>query len=93
MCHRAVNFVRTVEHGDGARRPGRSEIGKHAGDPAGPAESIGHTQNFSPCGCKRWHTMDPGIRTVRGRWAGTRPLMTRGAVTTFRILLNGFLPF
>ena len=55
VCHRVVNFVQTVEHGEGTRRGvGRSVNTLVARwRPARPGESFAQAQNFSPGGYKR----------------------------------------
>ena len=52
VCHRVVNFVRTVEHGEGTRRGVERSVNTLMArlGPARPGESFGHTQNFSPGG-------------------------------------------
>ena len=55
VCHRVVNFVRTVEHGEGTRRGVERSVNTFVARqrPARPGESFGHTQSFSPGGYKR----------------------------------------
>ena len=38
VCHRVVNFVQTVEHGEGTRA-GRWAIGEHVGGPLAAGET------------------------------------------------------
>ena len=73
VCHRVVNFVRTVEHGEGTRRGVERSVntlaaGETRRDPAGPGESFGHTQNFSPGGYKRWHTVRTRYEDGKRTW-------------------------
>ena len=48
VCHRVVNFVPTVEHGEGTRRGVERSVNTLAARkrPARPGESFGHAQNF-----------------------------------------------
>ena len=88
MCHRVVNFVGTVEHGEGTRRTLSDRWTRWWSvsgwrDPTSPGESFGPTQNFSPGGYKRWHT-------VRTRYEdGKRTLWTRlwGGAHTYCIVI------
>ena len=77
VCHRVVNFVRTVEHGEGTRRGVERSVNTSVARlrPARPGESFGHTQNFSPGGYKRWHTVRARYEHGKRTWGRYEAVM------------------
>ena len=76
VCHCVVNFVRTVEHGEGTRRGVKRSVnsGETRRDPAKVLDILKTFRRVGTSGGTRW---EPGMRTVGGRGPGTRPLWTR----------------
>ena len=69
VCHCVVYFVRTVEHGEGVERSVDTLVARLQ-----PAKVLGMFKAFRQVGTSGSTRWEPGMRTVRGRGAGTRPL-------------------
>ena len=59
VCHRVVNFVWTVEHGEGTRQGVERSVNTLVARwrPVKAGESFGQAQNISSGGYKWWHTV------------------------------------